>query len=536
MALLGKIMTNNALQATCAPFEHCLGVIRQASVEILLLLGVHVAEGKDPRWFLEQLDQARLNLGGWGVVARRLQMNDAQLSQFTLRLRHLQQNVPQYESGQDVSENQLISALRFVAALEQLRQHQPILNYQTDIEHMQPDAQMRAQRQLRAIELTLKALVARVWPDQHPLNSFLKQHFGGERLRRWLKLGEGRDALDGMLFSELALMVVDKKLFVRHFTQIFSDTSVLMLFVEPRLTLRMFLDDCRLARNCVISQQPLTSVQVMLLNYQYQQITHCIQRAFEERRTRINPASYLESDEATVRQFWETAKQKDEQAGGDKKEIPDSIDPPDKRAQRSAEEREQLISGMLWVAVGVMVLTISLGAFWLFNSTEPAASSGQLVESTQEEPRHDALSARETVTRMGITWDAFNMRAAIDRNDTRVTSLFLQGGMDWKLTWTEQAFSAGNTGVLKLLLRYSSQMDEAKPCRQFMSTLSHAMSNGLSLTSLHKSYLQNFCSGPEVVERQQYAMEQAQLRARAEPNDENNKWQKIHTDLYEAIN
>ncbi|MEG2433730.1 MAG: STY4199 family HEPN domain-containing protein, partial [Acinetobacter sp.] len=69
-------MTNSALQATCAPFEHCLGIIRQASVEILLLLGVHVAEGKDPRWFLEQLDQARLNLGGWGAVARRLQMND----------------------------------------------------------------------------------------------------------------------------------------------------------------------------------------------------------------------------------------------------------------------------------------------------------------------------------------------------------------------------------------------------------------------------------------------------------------------------
>ena len=122
-------MTNSALQATCTPFEHCLGIIRQASIEILLLLGVHVTEGKDPRWFLEQLDQARLNLGGWGAVARWLQMNDAQLSQFTLRLRHLQHSVPQYENGQDVSENQLISALRFVASLEQLRQQQPILKY-----------------------------------------------------------------------------------------------------------------------------------------------------------------------------------------------------------------------------------------------------------------------------------------------------------------------------------------------------------------------------------------------------------------------
>ncbi len=117
------------------------------------------------------------------------------------------------------------------------------------------------------------------------------------------------------MFSELALMVVDKKLFVRHFSEIFNDTSVLMSFVEPRITLRMFLDDCRLARNCVIAQQPLTSVQLLLLDCQYRQITHPVQRAFEERRTRINPASYLASDEATVRQFGKTQSKKTSRQG-----------------------------------------------------------------------------------------------------------------------------------------------------------------------------------------------------------------------------
>ncbi|MDG6693186.1 STY4199 family HEPN domain-containing protein, partial [Staphylococcus aureus] len=71
-------------------FETALTVIRQASVEILVLLGVNVAEGKDPQWFLQQLDQARLNLGNWATVARRLNLNDADMSQFTLQLRHLQ--------------------------------------------------------------------------------------------------------------------------------------------------------------------------------------------------------------------------------------------------------------------------------------------------------------------------------------------------------------------------------------------------------------------------------------------------------------
>ncbi|MDV5520673.1 STY4199 family HEPN domain-containing protein, partial [Enterobacter hormaechei] len=46
-------------------FEHCLAAIRQASVEILLLLNVHVSEGKDPRWFLEQLYVVPLGLRGW---------------------------------------------------------------------------------------------------------------------------------------------------------------------------------------------------------------------------------------------------------------------------------------------------------------------------------------------------------------------------------------------------------------------------------------------------------------------------------------
>ena len=78
-------------------FEHCLAVIRHASVEILLLLNVHASEGKDPRWFLEQLDSARLALGGWGAVAKKLNLNDAEMSEFTLQLRLLQQRVPQYE-------------------------------------------------------------------------------------------------------------------------------------------------------------------------------------------------------------------------------------------------------------------------------------------------------------------------------------------------------------------------------------------------------------------------------------------------------
>lgn len=423
-------MTNSASQATRAPFEHSLGIIRQASIEILLLLGIHTTEGKEPRWFMEQLEQARLNLGGWGAVAKKLRINDAQLSQFMLQLRHLQQHVPQYDSGQEVSENQLLAALRFVTSLEHLRQQQPLLTYQTELEDPDQEAHLEAQRQLRAIELTLKALIARAWPDRASLNHYLKQNFGPDRLRQWLKQGEDQHALEGMLFSELALMVVDKKLFARHYVRIFNDASALTLFAESRTTLRMFLDDCRLARNEVIARQPLTSAQLMLLNVQYQQIVRPIQRAYAEKRTRVNPASFLLADERELRQFWETARLKDRQAGGDKHEISESIEPPRKRPPRTPEEREQLISGTLWAGVGVMTLAILAGAFWLFSSPSPGSDNGQAPAMAQDEPPREAPSARETLNHMGITWDAFTMRAAIERNDTRVTALFLQGGMN----------------------------------------------------------------------------------------------------------
>jgi len=148
-------MTSSTSHHIRGQFEQCIGIIRLASVEILLLLDLRVSEGKDPRWFLEQLDTARLGLGGWGPVAKRLNLNDAEMSDFTLQLRLLQQRVPQYESGQDVSENQLIAAVRFVTSLEHLRLQQPLLSYNTDLAPGNESQQLQAHKQVPARELMI---------------------------------------------------------------------------------------------------------------------------------------------------------------------------------------------------------------------------------------------------------------------------------------------------------------------------------------------------------------------------------------------
>lgn len=516
-------------------FEHCLAVIRQASVEILLLLNVHASEGKDPRWFLEQLDSARLSLGGWAAVAKKLNLNDAEMSAFTLQLRLLQQRVPQYESGQDVSENQLIAAMRFVTALEHLRLQQPLLTYSTELATGNDIQQQQAHKQVRAIELMIKGLIQQAWPDQVRLNNHLKTLFNADRVRRWLKLGDINDVLSGMMFSELAQLLVDKKEFSRYYASLFSDPAMLTLLVEPRITLQTFLDDVRQIRNNITVQRALSSAQILLLDRYYSQIARPVQRAFEEGRTRINPAGLLAVDASDLHAFWEKAQKMDRVTGGDLFEVRDTIEKPTQRAPRTPEQREQLISGVLWGAVGVMVIAIIAGGVWLVTSGKPQPATVNAAVTPPVQDMRETPSSRDTLTRMGVTWDENNFRSAINRNDTRVALLFLQGGMDWKLSWMEEAMSADHDDVLELMLRYPQAMVEQKPCRRFINTLSHAMANGEPLTSMRKAYLKAFCTVPAVVKRQQHDADMAKRRAQAQPGSETKKWQSIQTAIYDVI-
>ncbi len=62
-------MTNSASQATRAPFEHSTGLSAGINRNPAVA-GYSYHRGKEPRWFMEQLEQARLNSGGWGAVAK----------------------------------------------------------------------------------------------------------------------------------------------------------------------------------------------------------------------------------------------------------------------------------------------------------------------------------------------------------------------------------------------------------------------------------------------------------------------------------
>ncbi len=343
------------------------------------------------------------------------------------------------------------------------------------------------------------------------------------------------DVLSGMLFSELALLVVDKKAFARHYSPLFNAAAALTFLAEQRVTLHAFLEDCRVMRNAILAPRPLTTTEMVLLDNYLHQITGPVQRAFEQGRTRVNPASFMAVDSNELEHFWEHARSKDRALGGDKHPVRENIEPPKKVQVRNPQDRHQMISTVLWGSVGVVMLAMAFAALWLFNDTTRVESVAQASEAQVDAPEREAPSPREKLANMGVTWDVNSLRSAIDRNDTRVTTLFLQGGMTWQLAWTEQAQSFRYDEVLELLLRYRLQMDEPKPCRRFISTLGHAMASGEPLTSMRKSYLQAFCTTPAVVERQRYSVSQAKLRAEATPDAQHKKWLSIQSAIYSAI-
>lgn len=534
-------------------FETCLGIIRQASLQILPLLNIRAAEGKDPQWFFQQLEQARMALGSWGAVAKRLNLNDSEISQFTLLLRHLQQLVPQYESGQEVGQNQLLAALRFTSYLEHVRFKQPLLGYSTELSSDVDGVQKGAQQQMRAIELMLKELVSQAWESQADLVNQLKNQFGADKVRRWLKQGERGDVLSGMKFSELALMLVDKKEFAHHYAKIYQNSPQLGFLIDQRKTLQIFLDGVRQIRNDLMHKQPLTTVQVALLDNYFGEISGPVQKAFSEGRTKVNPSALLDADDAALQSYLEQARKNHAAQGGDPEEIRESIERYDSRADKKQHDATGAISTALWASVGIFVVAVAVVGLYLLSdiSSKPdIVATPPAVVSTpaQQKERPEYNSPRDMLANMGITWDENNLRTAINRNDARIVRLFMQGGMNWKVYFTEQALAADNRDVLTILLQYRPQMDEARPCRRLISATELEMRKGQKLTSLRKQYLASFCSSATAVQRQKEALQRAEMRLAAqkqryedataqglvaEPVDELNV--KIQQAIYNAI-
>jgi len=509
-------------------FEECLGIVRQASLQILPLLSIRITEGKDPQSFFQQFEQARLTLGSWEKVASRLNLNDVEISQFTLLLRQLQQQVPQYESGQTVSHDQLIAILRFVRYLEHVRDKQPLLTYSTELAAETEAEQQQAIRQVYALEQMLKGIIQKAYPSQPKLISRLKKRWGIDKVREWVKQGNSDDILSGMRFSDLALMIIDSKEFTHHYAGLFRSLPPLSFLNDQRETLQTYLNDIRQMRNDLMGQQSLSSVQIAALGVFFQEIRTPVQNAFNQGKIRVNPAALLEVSDQELQSYLQQEQQKQRQYPADDEDLKESIDPPHRQYFHQKADVNNILFTVLWGLVGVAVLGLLGLAFYMYSettkqnraattsSTSASPPPGTSDGSGQIRSRPTSSSARQALANRGITWDENNLRTAIDRNDASVVKVFMQGGMPWKVSFTEQALAYDNRDVLGILLQNRQLMDEDRPCRRLITTTAQAMHDKQTLTSHRKQFLKTFCRSDYVVSQQKVRLDNAQARLAAQ--------------------
>ncbi|MEN3752846.1 STY4199 family HEPN domain-containing protein [Mangrovibacter sp. SLW1] len=75
--------------------------------------------------------------------------------------------------------------------------------------------------------------------------------------------------------------------------------------MDQRKTLQAFLDEIRLMRNQVVARQPLSAVQLALLENYVHEITEPVQKAYREGRTKVDPSAFQHADPAELGQFFQ---------------------------------------------------------------------------------------------------------------------------------------------------------------------------------------------------------------------------------------
>lgn len=129
-----------------------------------------------------------------------------------------------------------------------------------------------------------------------------------------------------------------------------------------------------------------------------------------------------------------------------------------------------------------------------------------------------ASNPRRELANQGTAWTEKEFSEAITRGDTQTVSLFLAGGMKWRLHFAQDSLKQDNKDILEVLLQHSSQLDlRGNDCETLMDGSARAVNENKDepdyqidqygqdsnaahiLTALEKKFLKKFCSQPKDV-------------------------------------
>jgi hypothetical protein len=298
----------------------------------------------------------------------------------------------------------------------------------------QETPEILAQKQVRALELVLRALVTEHYQSQDKLISRLKSLFKSDVVQQWLRDATKGDVLSGTLFSDLASIFTHKQEF-QNYEHIYSSSNVLTFLKHRRDTIRYFLEDIRFLRNRIAHHRPLKPAQIELLNIYYEQVVEPIQLIFDQGSTRVNPDALLDTDDSSLHVYFSRLKA--------------DMSTLDERTLTISHGVEEIKAGVGdirrrtgVILAGVALSVIAIGAtFWrlgfIGHDTKEIRSAveeentqiGNVAEDVKKTKKETSSDPRKELANMGIQWSTQSFVDALMASDARTVRLFLAGGM-----------------------------------------------------------------------------------------------------------
>ena len=321
-----------------------------------------------------------------------------------------------------------IAQLRFLSRLETIADRGVAVDIPA---HAAQSTELMAQKEVRAVELVLRALINEKADGQAQLIEHLRRLFGTKLVDKWLKQANKGDILTGTLFSEVAQIFAHEAEFP-NYAPIYDSDACLTFLQDKRETIKTFLEDIRFIRNRVYHHKALTSSQIDLLDAYHEQILVPVQALYDRRGTKVNPDAYFDVEKSAVVAYFGEIKEDLTSIHDKISEVSDNV-VQIKSETEGLRERTQKTLGMVsllrsrvgMALAGIVLLLVMAGA------------TVAIVNDGKKEVSSDP---RKELQNMGIRWDPYELCQAIVNKDHKSVELFLDGGMkiDVRMGWCDQ--------------------------------------------------------------------------------------------------
>jgi len=433
--------------------------VRQTANEIITLIDPATPENLDIRELRLRYDRA-LQIEGKAGVSKVLGLSAAELEQgFGPALRRaLVFAADDSSHGVD----RTIAYLRFLNWAETVANKPGIALSVSSLPQETPE--ILAQKQVRALELVLRALVTEHYESQDKLISRLKSLFKSEVVQQWLRDATKGDILSGTLFSDLASIFTHKQEF-QNYEHIYNSANVLTFLKQRRDTIRDFLEDIRFLRNRIAHHRPLKPAQIELLNMYYEQIVQPVQLIFDQGSTRVNPDALLDTDDTSLHVYFSQLKA--DLSTLDERTLTISHGVEEIKAGVGDIRRR---TGVILAGVALSVIAIA-ATFWrlgfIGHDTKEIRSAveeertqiGSVAEDVKKTKKETSSDPRKELANMGIQWSTQSFVDALMTGDARAVRLFLAGGM---------AADTNQNGTSAILYIFQPNLPDALPMLELL--------------------------------------------------------------------